>query len=63
MSEPKRPSYNALLRKIARLEDELAEVRQSQAKSFDAMREYLHESVDLRMRAQQAIAILNGEDA
>ena len=41
MSEPKRPSYNALLRKIERLEAELAEVRQSQAKSFAAMREYL----------------------
>lgn len=63
MSEPRRPSHNALLRKIERLEAELAEVRQSQAKSFAAMREYLHESVDLRMRAQQAIAILNGEDA
>ena len=59
----KKPTVSALLRKVQRLEAQVAELQAALDKSYRARGEYMHEAVDLRLRIQQSQAILNGEDA
>lgn len=58
-----KPSYNALLRKIERLEAELAETRADRDKAFKRYADGLGDRVDLKMRVEQAMRLLSGEDA
>ena len=58
-----KPSYNALVRKIERLEAELAETRADRDKVFRHYGDCLGECVDLKMRVEQAQRLLAGEDA
>ena len=62
MSERK-PSYNALLRKIERLEALVQKARHEQQKARHAYMDQLHELVDLKMRNEQAQRLLSGQDA
>lgn len=62
MSERK-PSYNALLRKIERLEALVQEAHHEQQKARHAYTDQLHELVDLKMRNEQAQRLLSGQDA
>lgn len=58
----KRPSYNALLRKIERLEAAMQSAHIEQQLARQAASEYLRQMVEWKCRVKQAIAILNGED-
>lgn len=58
-----KPSYNALLRKIERLEAELAALRTDRDELFRHYADSLGERVDLKMRVEQAQRLLSGEDA
>lgn len=58
-----KPSYNALLRKIERLEAKLAETMADRDKLFRHYADSLGECVDLKMRVEQAQRLLSGEDA
>lgn len=59
----KKHTVSALLRKVQRLEAQIAELQAALGKSYRARGEYMLEAVDLRLRIKQAQAILNGEDA
>lgn len=59
----KKPSYNALLRKIERLEAALEVEKAESEKAFRIYADNLSELVDLKMRAEQAMRLLSGEDA
>jgi hypothetical protein len=58
-----KPSYAALLRKIERLEAELAETRADRDKVFRHYADCLSERAQLKMRVEQAQRLLAGEDA
>ena len=58
-----KPTYNALLRKIERLEAKLAALQADRAKVFRIYADCLGECVDLKMRVDQAQRLLAGEDA
>lgn len=59
---PKPPSPAALRRRIERLEAELEALRETSRKMFEVYQAMLREAVDYKIRAQQAIKILKGED-
>ena len=57
---PKPPSPAALRRRIERLEAELEALREANRKMFEVYQVMLHEAVDYKVRAQQAVRILQG---
>lgn len=63
MSEPKKPTYSALLRKIERLERLVQEMHEEQQRSRRHVYELMAEKVDYKTRAEQAVRLLTGEDA
>ena len=56
------PSPSALRRKIERLEAELAALRDMQHKTHQVYAEVLARNVDQRIRVEQAVRILTGQD-
>jgi hypothetical protein len=58
-----KPSYAALLRKIELLEAKLAALQADRDKVFRHYGDCLGECVDLKMRVEQAMRLLAGEDA
>jgi len=58
-----KPSYAALLRKIEILEAKLAALQADRDKVFKHYADGLGERVDLKMRVEQAMRLLSGEDA
>ena len=59
---PKPPSPAALRRRIERLEAELEALRETNRKLHEVYQVMLYEAVEFKIRAQQAIKILKGED-
>jgi hypothetical protein len=55
-------SIPALKRKIARLEFVNGQIQSAFIKSQEAYRDALHEFIDYKMRNEQAMKLLNGED-
>lgn len=62
MTMTKQETIAQLKRKIERLEAQLAEMKASADKSFAFYGDYLALSVDQRIRIEQAIRILKGEE-
>ena len=58
-----KPSYAALLRKIERLEAKLAALQADRDKVFRIYTDCIGQRVDLKMRVEQAMRLLAGEDA
>ena len=58
----KPPSQAALRRRIARLEAQLEALRETQRKTHQVYADMLAQSVDYRLRVEQAIKILQGEE-
>lgn len=56
------PSPAALRRRIERLEAEIEALRETNRRLHEVYSTMLHEAVDYKIRAQQAIRILQGED-
>lgn len=59
---PKPPSPAALRRRIERLEAEVEAMRDVHRKSHEVYADMLANAVDLKIRIQQAIRILQGAD-
>jgi putative hemolysin len=63
MTDPKKPTYAALLRKIERLEKLVQEMHAEQQRARSHVYDLMTEKVDYKMRAEQAVRLLTGEDA
>jgi putative hemolysin len=63
MTTPKKPTYAALLRKIERLEKLVQEMHAEQQRARSHVYDLMAENVDYKMRAEQAVRLLTGEDA
>lgn len=60
MTKP--PSPAALRRRIERLEAEVEALRESNRRMHEVYSTMLHEAVDYKVRAQQAVRVLQGVD-
>lgn len=58
----KQPSPAALRRHIERLEAEVEALRESNRRMHEVYSTMLHEAVDYKVRAQQAVRVLQGVD-
>lgn len=59
----KKPTIPALLRKIERLEAQIAAMKESERKAWAGYSSALHSLVDVQARSMQAVRLLQGEDA
>lgn len=59
----KKPTIAALQRKIERLEATIEALQEQGRKAWDGYGDALHREVDMKLRARQAIRLLQGEDA
>lgn len=62
MTPQKKPTVPQLLRKIERLEAQVAQLKAMAKHDLASRNDWLCEAVDAKMRIKQATAILNGSD-
>ncbi len=62
MNTPRKPSYNALLRKIERLEAQVVALTEQLEMERNIHYGDLRARVDLKVRAEQAVRLLQGAD-